>query len=103
MPDWLRFVLAAFACFRLAELIAVDDGLGDILLMIRAKFGAYDLCEDGRPETSIGRAIICPYCIGIWIAAALAILLFPLGLMTSVYWLAIAGGQAFLQRVGGRV
>ena len=48
MPDWLCFVMAAFACFRLAEFAAVDDGPGDMLLMIRAKLGAYDLGEDGR-------------------------------------------------------
>ena len=102
MPDWLVFVLAAFACFRLAELIAVDDGPGDVLLWMRAKLGAYDLGEDGQPQTNLGRAIICPYCIGIWIAAGFALALWPIGWFPMV-WLAIAGGQALLQRVGGRV
>lgn len=103
MPDWLVFILASFACFRLAELIAVDNGPGDVLLWIRAKLGAYDLSEDGQPETSIGRMIICPYCLGIYFAGLLALILLPIGPLTALYWLAIAGGQAFLQRVGGRV
>lgn len=103
MPDWLAFILACFACFRLAELIAVDDGPGDVLLWIRAKLGGYDLGEDGRPATSIGRAIICPYCVGIWLAFGLAFVVAPLDWRLLLWWLAIAGGQAFLQYVGGRV
>jgi hypothetical protein len=101
MPDWLRLVLAVFACYRLSELITIDDGPGDMFLRLRAWFGAYNLGEDGQPSTSIGRVIICQYCVGIWIAAALSFL-FPVSLMTPLYWFAIAGGQAFLQSVGGR-
>lgn len=103
MPDWLRFVLACFVCFRLAELVTVDDGPGNVLLLMRAKLGAYDRGEDGQPETSLGRAMICPWCVGIWIAAGLAVILFPVGSMIVLWWLAIAGGQALLQRLGGRV
>ena len=103
MPEWLRFVLAAFACFRLAELVAVDDGPGDILALFRAELGGYDLSEDKQPKTSLGRMIICPYCLGVYFAAALALLLFPVSWWTPLYWLAIAGGQALLQRIGGRV
>lgn len=95
--------MASFACFRLAELVAVDDGPFDILAKARAWFGAYDLDDDGHPKMSIGRGIICPYCVGIWIAAALALMLWPVGWMTILYALAIAGGQAFLQHTGGRV
>lgn len=103
MPDWLRFILAVFACFRLAELIAVDEGPGDVLLMLRAKLGAYDLGDDGQPETGVGRMISCPYCLGVYIAAGLALIVSPWGYEILLWWLAIAGGQAFLQRVGGRV
>lgn len=103
MSDLILLIVASFTCYRLSELIAVDDGPGDILLTIRAKLGGYDLDESGRPETSLGRAAICPYCVGIWIALGLATILFPVGPMILVWWLAIAGGQAFLQNVGGRV
>ena len=105
MPDWLLFVMACFACYRLAELVAVDDGPGDVLLRMRAWLGAYDLDEDGKPRTSIGRGIICPYCIGIWLAFGFAFVVAPLPVdwHLILWWLAIAGGQAFLQCVGGRV
>lgn len=100
MPDWLAFVLASFACFRLSELITVDDGPGDILLQIRTRLGAYYLGEDGQPVTSIGRGIICPYCIGIWLAFFIAFAVAPLDWRLLLWWLAIAGGAAFLQHFG---
>ena len=98
-----EFILACFAVFRLAELIAVDDGPGDVLLTMRAKLGAYDLDDDGRPATSIGRGIICPWCIGIWLSALAAMAIAPRDWQMGLWWLAIAGGAAFLQRIGGRV
>ena len=98
-----EFILACFAVFRMAELIAVDDGPGDVLLWIRAKLGAYDLDDDGRPATSIGRGIVCPWCIGIWLSALAAMAIAPRNWRMALWWLAIAGGAAFLQRIGGRV
>lgn len=98
----MRFILACFACFRLSELIAVDDGPGDVLLQIRARLGAYDLDDDGRPATSIGRGIICPYCISIWLSFGFAFIVAPLPIdwHLLLWWLAIAGGTAFLQHFG---
>jgi hypothetical protein len=102
MLDLIRFVFAVFACYRLSELIAIDDGPGDMFLWLRAKCGAYDIGEDSRPVTSLGRFIECPYCLGVWFAAVLALVLWPIGWMMPVRWLAIAGGQAFLQSAAGR-
>lgn len=99
----IEFVLACFAVFRLAELIAVDDGPGDTLLWMRAKLGAYDLGDDGRPATNIGRGIICPWCIGIWLALPAAFIVAPWGYDVLLWWFAIAGGAALLQGVGGRI
>jgi hypothetical protein len=103
VDELVRLIIASLACFRISELITVDDGPGNILLRMRAKLGGYGLGEDGEPETSLGRGIICPWCVGIWIAAGLAVLLFPVGPMIVIYWLAIAGGQALLQGIAGRV
>ena len=98
----MRFILAAFACFRLAELITIDDGPGDVFLWMRAKLGAYNYGEDGRADTSIGRAITCPYCIGIWLSALVALVVAPLDWRLLLWWFAIAGGQAALQSAWGR-
>jgi len=101
--DVMRFVLAVFACYRLAELVAVDDGPGDIFKKARTIMGAYYRDEYGDPESSLGKLASCPYCVGVYFAAGLALILFPIGWGTLLYWAAIAGGQAFLQNVGGRV
>ncbi len=103
MHDLLLFILASFACYRLSELITVDDGPGDVFRWLRVWLGAYDLDEDGQPKSSIGRAIICPYCVGIYLAFFLASAVGPLDWYLLLWWLAIAGGQAFLQGIGGRV
>ena len=100
MADLLAFVLASFACFRLAELITVDDGPGDALKFARAWLGAYDLDDDGQPKTSLGRGIICPYCVGIWLAFFIAFAIAPLDWRLLLWWFAIAGGASFLQHFG---
>lgn len=70
----LDLVLLALADYRLARLIAVDDGPFDIFFRLRAWLGAYDLDETGQPATSAGRGISCPHCVGIYAALLLWIL-----------------------------
>lgn len=108
MHDLVLLIVASFACYRLSELVTVDDGPFDVFKTARKLMGAYYLDEDGEPESNLGRLAICPYCTGIWFALLLALVIWqPLSiealLTTLFYWLAIAGGQAFLQNVGGRV
>ena len=101
----IELIVAVLACYRLAELITLDDGPFDLFLNLRVWLGVYDRDATGRAITSWGRLFGCPYCIGVWIALGLAIALnAPLGLSAQIlwHWLAIAGGQAFLESVGGR-
>ena len=51
-PWW---ALAALAVYRLSQLIAYDEGPGDLLQSFRIWAGCYDRGEDGRPKTSLGR------------------------------------------------
>lgn len=97
----IELALAVFAVFRVAELIAIDEGPGDVLLKFRVWAGAYTLGEDGRPS-SVGRLVSCPYCIGIYLAFIAALVVAPHDWRLILYWLGIAGAQAFLQTVGGR-
>ena len=98
-----RFIIIAFAAFRIAELFTVDDGPFDCFLKLRTWAGVYDLDKSGQIKSGLGRLMDCPYCLGAWIALALTLfVLWPPNERTWIYVLAIAGAQAFLQTMGGR-
>lgn len=104
MFDLSALIVAAFATFRLAELLCIDDGPGDVFFRLRVRLGVYDLVEigdDRKPATWHGRLFACPWCLGMWIALLLAVV-FDRSVLLPVTWFAIAGGQALLQAIGGR-
>jgi len=82
----LEFIVGALAVYRLAVLLAKDDGPGDWFLWIRTWLGAYDYERpyggEARPRTNLGRAISCPRCLSVWLAMPVA---------TWVWWLAPMG------------
>lgn len=101
LPEPLRWVLAALACYRLARLIAQEEGPAAIFVRLRTAAGAYDLGENGEPESSLGRGIACPLCVGLYVAALLL-----MGVMRPTRvgdwllgWLGLGGAQALLQQV----
>lgn len=102
MFDLTALAVAAFATFRAAELLCVDDGPGNIFFNLRLWAGVYDSeNSEHKPASFIGRLLDCPYCMGVWIAIPFAVWLAP-SLLCIPVWLAIAGGQALLQKIGGR-
>lgn len=98
----INLILACLAVFRAAEMIAVDDGPFDIFANIRILVGCYDFNETGRAKTNLGRLLGCPYCVGVWLAFIAALIIAPFDFHLPLYWFAIAGGQAFIQTIGGR-
>lgn len=96
----IDFALAALVVYRLARLIALDEGPAGVCLKFRAACGAYDLGPNGQPVTNLGRGVSCPHCVGFWLALIVALLMWPIGWQTVLYWLALAGAQSFLQEVG---
>ncbi len=96
MPDWLRFILAAFTAYRLAQLVAIDDGPRDVFLRFRTWAGAYEYGADGRPASDLGRWAACPFCVGVWAGALCAVFVW-LGWDIVLLPLGIAGAQAWLQ------
>lgn len=104
MPDIVRWLLAALACYRLAQLIAIDDGPGDVCLRLRSLLGAYRRGADGRPDTSLGRLAACPYCLGMWLALPCAACALWPGITgdLALAVLGLAGAQAALQSVTER-
>lgn len=98
MANWFSlFILLSFVCYRLAQLFTFDEGPFGLFHWLRVKVGAYDLGDNGKAKTGLGRAFNCPYCFGIWIALPLAFYAVGIHPAVVVWWFAIAGLQAFLQ------
>lgn len=105
----LRLALAVLASYRLARLIALDEGpkvpfskneMG-ILARLRGKLGAYDYGANGEAKTNLGRGIACPLCVGLytmWPCSALA-LWSSWGGDVALILLGLAGAQAWLWSV----
>lgn len=92
MPNWLKLTLAILACYRLAMLITQDA----IAKPVRNYFGLH---PKGWIRAWLGELVHCPYCFGVWAAAGLALVIYGFNWVTLLYWLAIAGGQAFMQKI----
>jgi hypothetical protein len=86
---WLRFALAALACWRLAALLAYDDGPWDVVLRLRRAIG------DGP----LGRMLDCFRCLSLWVAAPLAFAVTTGALNLVLVWLALSGAACLLDRL----
>lgn len=99
MSTSLRLLLAIFAAFRLARLIALEEGPGGILEALRVKAGAADYGADGLPTSNLARGITCPHCVGVYAAALTALaVLYPTKAGDALLtWLGVAGAQSALE------
>lgn len=97
----LRIALTIFACYRLTGLIVYDKGPFGLFKRLRAYLGMHHV---PLVRQNLGSLVNCPYCVGVWMAIlGLAVVLFPSLVADGILlWLAIAGGQDFLQSMTGR-
>ena len=104
MDPQLRWVAAAFCCFRLAELLVLDDGPWDVFLKLRTWLGVYNLGIDDRPSSNLGRIFECVYCLGIYLGFGLMLLVFyPTGLGDAfLISLGLSGAQSVLHKIAER-
>jgi hypothetical protein len=86
---WFRLTLAILATWRVSHLIASEDGPFDAIVRLRERAG------DGV----LGKLMDCPYCLSLWIAAPLALLLADSAGAWCVAWLAISGGSSLLEKL----
>lgn len=115
----LRLILAILTCYRLARMIADDDG--PLFIFKRLQYWAKDKawleasCTLGMANLdgtindrhfgkwhNLAQGLSCPYCVGVWLSLPIfAFVLWP-GYYTDLFLLlmAISGGQAFLQSLG---
>jgi hypothetical protein len=92
----LRALLAILGTYRVAELMAVDDGPFRMFLRFRV------WCA--RKSKELSRLVACPWCVGIYIGLALsALVLWPTVLGDAILVvLGVIGGAAFLEGWAGR-
>jgi len=127
MPNelgWLEIIIVILATYRLAQFVSKDDGpMGCMknlrqLARTRKAYHRGVMTNGSLPEGErfiANRLFLfwhnalnwmeCPYCNGVWFAAlCIGLLLEPVRQVGywTVLWLAVAGGQAFLQSVGER-
>lgn len=91
----IELILAAFASYRIAHMIALEDGPADAFTRFRT-FIESRLTQ----ESWIVRGFNCPLCLGFWISLVFAAALrwgqLPLFDVVLV-WLGIAGAQTALE------
>jgi len=104
----LRWMLAIFATYRLAKLLAEEDGPLFILKRMheftdtRRAYEQSRYIDDG-PWASLDEGLRCQYCAGVWAAALFAALArHPTHLGDALLgWLGLAGMQSYLFKIGG--
>jgi len=89
---WLEFIVAGLATWRLAHLLAHEDGPFDLILRLRARAG----------ESHWGRLMDCPYCLSLWFAvpaaAWLALRIDAAVADAVLLWLALSGGACLIEK-----
>jgi hypothetical protein len=86
---WSRFVIAALAAWRITHLLAAEDGPADVIVRVRARLG------DGIG----GRLMDCFYCLSVWVAAPMALLVCRDPLERLATWIALSGAACLFERM----
>jgi hypothetical protein len=82
-------VVAILATWRLAHLLAREDGPFDVVVRLRVWAG----------DRALGRLMDCPHCLGLWIAMPFAWWLTVTPAAWLAAWLGISGGASLAQRL----
>ncbi len=84
---WFQLVLAVLAAWRVAHLVAHEDGPWGAVVALRVRAG----------PGGLGRLMDCPYCLSMWAAAPLSGWMANSCATGVVLWLAISGGACLLE------
>ncbi len=85
---WFRFVLGILATWRVAHLLAHEDGPWDAVLRLRMALG----------NGLWGRLVDCFACLSLWVAAPIALAVGRSAGERVLAWLALSGAACLLQR-----
>jgi hypothetical protein len=92
-------LVLTLACYRLARLISMDTITAPLREPVITR-------AVGKPPWSrawfFAELLTCSRCVGVWGAALLAFAMRPPSVLDYfIYWLALAGGQAYLASRAG--
>ena len=73
MSRFSKYVLYAFAVYRLSRMITREDGPNYIFEEMRGKSVKYASKENSSWASSLADGLHCPHCVGVWVAALLYI------------------------------
>lgn len=94
MTPTLQILFAAFAVYRVAHMVATEDGPGEMFLRFRNRY-----TDDGD---WFARGIRCPLCVGFWVAAFAGLYLVMLGVISldvwPLAWPGLAGMAALIDK-----
>lgn len=96
----LILIVSIPATYRVARLVAIDDGPFGIFDRLRSSLGrrAANAPKHGVWWT-LAEWANCPYCVGLWVALIPGFLTYGLNWRSIAVWLAIAGGQAWMENI----
>ena len=86
--DPTRFGLAVLATWRLAHLVAYEDGPANAIARARARAGT----------SQVGELMDCFYCLSLWAAAPLALAVARRRRDAPITWLALSGAACLLEK-----
>lgn len=90
MYDWLTFIIAALAVYRVARMITEEDGPAFIFKRFR------DTHDDSKSSFDVG--IRCFYCVSLWAALVASVWLVAFAhwelWLLPIFWFGIAGAAA---------
>jgi hypothetical protein len=83
-----RFGLAVLATWRLAHLVAYEDGPANVIARTRARAG----------NSQVGELMDCFNCLSLWASAPLAFAVAGRRRDAPITWLALSGAACLLER-----
>lgn len=89
MPDLFKFALGILCVWRITHLLVAEDGPGGILVRLRRSLG----------EGFWGTLLDCFYCLSLWIAGPVALLIGQDGRARFLLWFALSAGAILVERV----
>ena len=87
----INFALAAFAVWRVAHMLAHEDGPKRLIAQLRALAAG----------SEIGRALDCVGCMSLWLALPASVWVSRRLSEFIPTWLALSGAAFLLERIGG--